>query len=77
MSARYREHDGDSRTPLLKKPLPKANSSLKNFSLLLEDWWLWELISSLTAVIATTLIILILVLYDGSPLPDWPSVITV
>lgn len=70
-------YDGDPRIPLLNISVPKTSSPSKNFSLLLQDWWLWELLSALLAVLAVTAIIVILVLYDGSPLPDWPSVITV
>lgn len=71
------EHDADFRTPLLAKSLPRPASITQRIALLLQDWWLWELASASVAVLATTAIIVILVLYDGSSLPDWPSVFTV
>ncbi len=87
MSARNRElagqaanssgNEDDSRLPLLSKARVKSASTSHKISLLLQDWWLWELSSALTATLATSAIIVILVVYDGSPLPDWPSVITV
>ena len=71
------EHDGNSQTPLLKKPKRQARLASTKVSLLLQDWWLWELLSALLAILSTTAIIVILVRYDGSSLPDWPSVLTV
>ncbi|KAL6721585.1 hypothetical protein ACLMJK_000689 [Lecanora helva] len=66
----------DYRIPLLNKSRPEPITLSKNISLLLQDWWLWELCSALLATLSTTAIIVVLVRYDGSPLPDWPSVIT-
>lgn len=62
----------DSRTPLLKS-LPLRS----RISVLLSDWWLWEIISTATCILALTLIVVILLLYDSSPFPDWPFVFTV
>ncbi len=69
--------DVDSQTLLLQKELPKSASIARQVSLLLQDWWLWEILSAITAILATTAIIFVLVLYDRSSLPDWPSVFTV
>lgn len=69
--------DVDPRTPLLKRVMPKPALLSHKISLLLQDWWLWEILSAIVAILATTVIILILVLYDNSSLPDWPSVFTV
>ena len=69
--------DPDSYTPLLTKSLPKSASATAKVGLLLQDWWLWEIIAAVGAIIATSSVIIILVLFDGSPLPDWPSVLTV
>ena len=77
MSANPKNQDLDSQTPLLRKALPKPASVKNKIALLLQDWWLWEILSALTAILATTAIILILVIYDSSSLPDWPSVFTV
>ena len=67
----------DSRTPLLKQSVPRPASLSRKISLLLQDWWLWEILSALTALISSTVIIAILVIFDSSSLPDWPSVFTV
>lgn len=69
--------DVNAHTPLLTKSLPKSASLSRKISLLLQDWWLWEILSALVAILATTAIIVILVLFDGSSLPDWPNAITV
>lgn len=69
--------DDDFRTPLLKKGMPKPAVVSNRISLLLQDWWLWEILSAIVAVLATSAIVVILVLYDNSSLPDWPSVFTV
>ena len=69
--------DVDSRTPLLKQSFQKPPSLSHKLSLLLQDWWLWEILSALTALISSTVIIVILILFDSSSLPDWPSVFTV
>ncbi len=76
-SPRSDEHNADSRTPLLIKSVPKPASISQRIALLLQDWWLWELASVSIALLATIAIIVILALYDGSSLPDWPSVFTV
>ena len=69
--------DVDFRTPLLKQSVPRPASVSRKISLLLQDWWLWEILSALTALISSTVIIVILVIFDSSSLPDWPSVFTV
>jgi len=68
----------DSRTPLLKSlPLQRASSARSRISGLLSDWWLWEIISAATCMLALAVIVVILLLYDSSALPDWPFVFTV
>ncbi|KAK0507926.1 hypothetical protein JMJ35_009815 [Cladonia borealis] len=69
--------DVDSRTPLLKQSVPRPASLSRKISSLLQDWWLWEILSALTALISSTVIIVILVIFDSSSLPDWPSVFTI
>ena len=71
------EYLDGSQTPLLNKLKTKPTTISEKFSLSLQDWWTSELLSALVAVLSTSAIIVILVVYDGSPLPDWPSVITV
>ena len=66
-----------SGTPLLRRSLHAKASSSGKVSLLLQDWWLWELLSAVTATVATSAIVTVFVVFDGSALPDWPSVITV
>lgn len=71
------ERDADSQTPLLKRSLAKPATVSKRVSLLFQNWWLWEFVSSIVAVLAILVIIVILVVFDQSSLPDWPSVFTV
>lgn len=74
----YREgQDVDSQTPLLKGSIPKPTATSKRIALLFQNWWLWEIVSAGTAVLAVVVIIIILVIFDQSSLPDWPSVFTV
>lgn len=68
----------DSSTPLLKtKPSRHAFSLLDRLSSLLQDWWLWEILGAITCVLALSIILIILAIYDSRSLPDWPSVFTV
>lgn len=75
-SAEY-EADAHPQTPLLSKSISKTAAIGEKTAVLLQDWWLWELASAVVASLATIAILLILLLYDGSSLPDWPSVFTV
>ena len=71
------EQDTDSHTPLLRgshiEPIPAS----KNIPLLFQNWWLWEILSAGTAVVAIIVIIIILAVFNQSSLPDWPFVFTV
>ena len=69
--------EANAQTPLLRKSLQKSAAVSSRMALLLQDWWLWEILSAITAVVAIIVIIVILVLFDQSSLPDWPSVFTV
>ena len=71
------EQDANSQTPLLKRPLPKPATILSRMNLLFQNWWLWEIVSATIAVLAIIVIIVVIVIFDQSPLPDWPSVLTV
>lgn len=67
----------DSQIPLLKKPIPEPAAASKRIALLVQDWWLWEIVSALTAATAIAVIVTVLVAFDQSSLPDWPSAFTV
>lgn len=69
--------DDDSSTPLLNSASSKEAPAVSSLSYLLTDWWLWEIIEASISILALSVIAIILSLYDGSPLPDWPSVFTV
>ena len=69
--------EADAQTPLLRKSLQRSAAVSMKIALLLQDWWLWEILSAITAVVAIIVIIVILVLFNQSSLPDWPSVFTV
>ena len=75
--ANLNERDVDSQTPLLRGSLATPISASKRLSLLFQNWWLWEILSAGTAVTAIAVITIILVAFDQSALPDWPSVFTV
>lgn len=70
----------NSHTPLLnsnalsKKVLP---ASSKRLSLSFQDWFSWDLASAFTASLSMVAIVIILAIFDGSSLPDWPSIFTV
>lgn len=72
-----RAQEADAQTPLLRKSLQKSAAVSTKIALLLQDWWLWEILSAITGLVAIIVIIVILVLFDQSSLPDWPSVFTV
>ena len=40
------------------------------------DWWLWEIAGIMLSLGATITIIVVLAMYDGQPLPNWPYSIT-
>lgn len=70
--------NANSSTPLLETSTrPRASSLATKLGALLQDWWLWEIVSATTCILALSVIIIILALYDSSSLPDWPSVFTV
>lgn len=69
--------EDDPSEPLLRTASSKATTVASNTSNLLADWWLWEILSASTSVLALFVIAVILLVYDGSSLPDWPSVFTV
>ena len=77
-NVRPEDGQGDSaRTPLLKKAARHTNSFSHRVSLLFQDWFLWEVLSAVLALLSLIAIVGILLAYDASSLPDWPSSITV
>ncbi|KAL8842161.1 MAG: hypothetical protein Q9176_002854 [Flavoplaca citrina] len=75
------DDNNDERAPLLKSTSSshedQGSSLAQNAGNLLANWWLWELIEACTSLAALAVIIIILFIYDGSSLPDWPSVFTI
>ncbi len=69
--------NADHRTPLLKTTLSRQNQIRQRIARLLGDWWLWEILGATIAVLAILAIVAILLTYDSSSLPGWPSVFTV
>lgn len=69
--------EDDPRTPLLKSPSSKRASVYSSILNLFSDWWLWELVEACTSILAILAIASILFVYDGSPLPSWPSIFTI
>ena len=68
----------DPSIPLLKAiPVQRASSAWQNILDLFSDWWLWEIISAITCLFALTVIVAVLLIFDSSDLPNWPSVFTV
>ena len=75
--ANLNERDVNSQTPLLRESLDIPMSASKRLSLLFQNWWLWEILAAGTAFTAIAVITIILVVFNQSALPDWPSVFTV
>lgn len=71
------ENGDDARIPLLQPAVSQGASLAHNVASLLSDWWLWEIIGACTSIVALTIIAVLLFVFDGSSLPDWPSVFTV
>ena len=69
--------DDGVHTPLLKKASRHTDSLSQKVSLLFQDWFMWELLSAVLALLSLVAIVCVLAAYDSSSLPDWPSVITV
>lgn len=71
-------HMLDPRTPLLSSGPNKSRNSLsRELTGLFQDWWLWEVFGAITSVLALLVIVTILMIYNSSSLPDWPSIFTV
>ncbi|KAL8785501.1 MAG: hypothetical protein Q9213_003327 [Squamulea squamosa] len=75
--ARNTEDGDNERLPLLKSASSQGSSFAQKTSGLLSNWWLWELIEACTSILALAVVVIILFIYDGSSLPDWPSVFTI
>ncbi|KAI4093135.1 MAG: hypothetical protein LQ344_003118 [Seirophora lacunosa] len=69
--------EDDPSVPLLSSASSKGTSVASSATKLLADWWLWEAIEASTSIFALSIIAVILFIYDGSALPDWPSVFTI
>lgn len=68
----------DTRMPLLNNDASRrTTSTAKKLGGLFQDWWLWEVMGATTCLLALSVIIVILAVFDSSSLPDWPSVFTV
>lgn len=62
--------------PLESSPLDKV-SIVNKFSSTASDWWLWEVLGCLTALVALLAIIITLNAHNNRPLPNWPFSITI
>lgn len=71
-----RQH-ANSRTSLLNAAGQQSSSISQKTSNLLQDWWLWEILSSFVSLLSILSIVVILIVYDSSSLPDWPFVFNV
>lgn len=70
----------DIHTPLLNSnALSKKGftATSKRLSLSFQDWFSWDLASAFTASLSMAAIVILLAIFDGSSLPDWPSIFTV
>ena len=73
-----RDYESADNIPLLNNNTTRRASSTANrLGSLFQDWWLWEVVGATTCVLALSVIIIILAVFDASSLPDWPSVFTV
>ena len=76
-SGNAQPQDDDSRTPLLGAVTVQSRSMLDKISSLLQNWWLWEIVGAATSVVCISIILVILLLYNSSSLPDWPFIFNV
>ena len=67
----------DEEQPLLRSKSTNRPPTMQTVSSLLQNWWLWEVLAMGTSLLSVTMITVILLSYDSSALPDWPSIITV
>ena len=61
----------------LRSSPPHKSSTSNKFWITVNQWWLWEFLSCLTAVAALLAIIFILNEHNNGPLPNWPYRITI
>lgn len=71
------QQHADLRTPLLDAAGLRPSSIPQIIGNLLQNWWLWEILSSFISVLSFVSIVVILIVYDSSSLPDWPFVFNV
>lgn len=71
------QQNADSRTPLLNADGPQQSSMAQNIGNLLQNWWLWEILASFLSLLSILSMVVILIVYDSSSLPDWPFVFNV
>ena len=83
------ESNDNPRTPLLKKAANPITTTATNvlskskskspewIASAFQNWFGWEIISAVVAVVSLGAVAGVLATYDGSSLPDWPSAITV
>lgn len=65
------------RTPLLNAAGLRPSSISHIIGNLLQNWWLWEILSSFVSVLSFLFIVVILIVHDSSSLPDWPFVFNI
>ena len=71
--------DDNDRTPLLHKAASSTSRSVLTdwIASFFQDWFGWEILAALVALLSLGAVAAVLAAYDSSSLPDWPSVITV
>ena len=64
-------------TPLLQKPSAVSSSIAETVKDSFADWFSWEVLCAIIATLSYIAISAVLVIFDESSLPDWPSIFTV
>lgn len=70
------DESNDPTAPLLKSQSSYHTRIVEKIASLLSNWWLWEILGAIICLIAFSMIVLLLAIFDGSSRPDWPSIIT-
>ncbi|KAL4997551.1 hypothetical protein BDV10DRAFT_201811 [Aspergillus recurvatus] len=54
-----------------------TNPSNQSLASILNDHWIWEIVSCFVCLVCLACIVTVLLEYDGKPLPEWPYGITI
>ena len=64
-------------SPLLQKTGQLKSDWSQRISQSFADWFAWEILSAAVAILSFVAIVIVLLKFDDSALPDWPSIFTI